>query len=199
MKPFFPYSSLVVLYSLLAILPFTLAKPVDPIPWSLLQSRAIAIRDPNLPTPSLHSTNNLSKRVRASSLPGGWSFIISSEDHFDHIGSAVSKLERFYDTMLDIIGLPQNSQLMAQYLSLADGPFELLFRLRDAAHQPTEHVPMVLVRAFLGLMLRRAEGGWAVKYTGWLMGPNGVCIDVVLQTTRAMMDIMDSAMDIYNQ
>lgn len=57
---------------------------------------------------------------------------------------------------------------------------------------------MALVRVFVQNMLGRVEREWPAEYRGWLRGPGGLVIEVVLKSTGAVMGRSDSAMDFHD-
>ena len=61
---------------------------------------------------------------------------------------------------------------------------------------PEARVPIFLVQQFVTLMQYRTRRGLAAEYRGWLRGPGGVVVDVVLETIPARL-LLDSAMDLY--
>ena len=61
---------------------------------------------------------------------------------------------------------------------------------------PEARVPIFLVQQFVTLMQYRTRRGLAAQYQGWLRGPGGVVVDVVLETIPARV-LLDSAMDLY--
>ena len=52
------------------------------------------------------------------------------------------------------------------------------------------------MRAFVAMMKIKAQRGLTAQFKGWLKGPGGVVVDVVLETIPARA-LLDSAMDIY--
>ncbi|KAL8915701.1 MAG: hypothetical protein Q9172_006752 [Xanthocarpia lactea] len=193
---------------LLLIPHLALSKPVLSFPHNTYHGTTLAIRNPDLLdldpyAPNLSVRNDkasshvLSKRVRTSGLPGGWVFITEREDHFNHINSAVRSLVAYYESLIE--SAAANPNLRAQTLSFPNGPFELIFRVRNQDRLPTAFVPMPLASYMAQMMMRRAQRGLAMKFTGWLEHPSsGVVVDIVLEMAAGLwVTILDSAMDMY--
>ncbi|KAL8910205.1 MAG: hypothetical protein Q9171_004503 [Xanthocarpia ochracea] len=200
--------SLYALTFLLLFLHLALSKPVLSFPHNTYHGTTLAIRNPGLLdlnpyTPNLSVRNNkpsshvLSKRVRTSGLPGGWVFITEREYHFNHINSAVRSLVAYYESLIE--SAAANPNLRAQTLSFPNGPFELIFRVRNQEKLPAAFVPMPLASYMAQMMMRRAQLGLAMKFTGWLEHPSsGVVVDIVLEMAGGILvTILDSAMDMY--
>ncbi|KAI4262586.1 MAG: hypothetical protein L6R42_002244 [Xanthoria sp. 1 TBL-2021] len=182
---------------LLSLLPTTNATPTTK-PLSL-------ITKPQDPSPSIHKThlttpsyphNTLSKRAHATYLTGGWTFTLATASAFTNIHSAATALNDFYRFAIDSLYDPENAAVDTRALSISDETFELLFRVRDRWIYPDARVQIFMVRQFVTLMRYRAQRGLAAQFKGWLRGPGGVVVDVVMETIPAAM-LLDSAMDIY--
>ncbi|KAI4288283.1 MAG: hypothetical protein L6R35_002459 [Caloplaca aegaea] len=185
---------LFVISSLLnGLLSLATAKPLTWSGSSTHKSNTIVIRDaitPN-PTPDFIPPYRFAKRASSTDLPGGWTCNFGAElQAFDHISSASASLEAFYRWALNELNNGEHDDLLTRSLSISDGPFELVFRHRD----PTLAVSLTMVRAFLTMMQQRSERGWAVRYAGWVEGPGGTVVDMILIVTSS---ILDSAMDMY--
>ena len=100
--------------------------------------------------------------------------IIESEQAFSDVRSAVRTLVDFYESIIESTTLPENASLRAQLLQMGvpNGPFELVFRLRDQYNYPNTFVPMALARYICQLFLRRAQRGSAVQVAG-VVGASG--------------------------
>ncbi|KAL8904682.1 MAG: hypothetical protein Q9207_003101 [Kuettlingeria erythrocarpa] len=188
-RRFFPFLVLLVLS---ATAPAALAKPVHS---SISSARTLAIREPVTPISSEGSPHRIFKRARSTSLPGGWEVIFQADlQAFDHIPSAATTLAAFYKWAFDDLGSSEYNDVHTRTLSITDGPFELVFRHRD----PSTAVPLIMVRAFLGVMLNRVQLGWVTKYAGTIEGPGGVAVDMILNIVGPVgVAVLDSAMDMY--
>ncbi|KAL9009492.1 MAG: hypothetical protein Q9173_005479 [Seirophora scorigena] len=165
------------------------AKPITRSGSSTLTSNTVATGD-------LFPPDRLSKRAHSTSLPGGWICNFAAElQAFHHISSASASLEAFYSWALNEINSGRHDRLLTDRLSIEDGPFELILRHRD----PASAVSLIKVRAFLAMMLQRSQRGWAVKYAGWVEGPGGTAVDMLLNIAAPVVttSILDSAMDMY--
>ncbi|KAL8958174.1 MAG: hypothetical protein Q9193_004715 [Seirophora villosa] len=174
---------------LIGLFSFATAKPVTWSGSSTHRSNTVATRD-------LVPPDRLSKRAHSTPLPGGWICNFAAElQAFDHISSASASLEDFYSWALNELNSGRHDRLLTDRLSIEHGPFELVFRHRDAASA----VSLTMVRAFLALMLQRSQRGWAVKYAGWVEGPGGIAVDMLLNIVAPVVtsSILDSAMDMY--
>ncbi|KAI4276267.1 MAG: hypothetical protein L6R38_005716 [Xanthoria sp. 2 TBL-2021] len=202
---------LYLLTFLLLIFPLALSKPVSSPPYNTHRPNALKLRDPNVldlnPYASnLHvrntgpSSHTLIKRDRTT-LPGGWIMIIESEQAFSNVQSAARTLVNFYESMIESTSSPQYAGLRAQLLQMGipNGPFELVFRLRDQYNHPNSFVPIALAKYVCRMFLLRAQRGSAVRFQGWLEHPaSGVVLDVVLNMAAGVaVNILDSAMDIH--
>ncbi|KAL8665804.1 MAG: hypothetical protein Q9202_001926 [Teloschistes flavicans] len=166
-----------------------------------MKKNALTIRSPSSPPPlalAFTTSTTLSKRTLAFPLPNGWWFILSREDEYAQVYTAITALTRFYTITLSKLNLPPNLDLQVPTLKLSEtnGPFQLFFHLQ--ANALLDHVPMALVRVFVQNMLGRVERAWPAEYRGWLRGPGPVAIEVVLRTTGAVMQRSDSAMDFHD-
>lgn len=175
--------------------PAAVAKPIDSSISSIFGASAKAIRSPLISSPRPLSHIQFSKRARSTSLPGGWEAIFGADlQAFNHIPSAASTLATFYRWAFDDLNSGEYDNVHTRTLSISDGPFELVFRHRD----PSSSVPLIMVRAFLSVMLRRVELGWVTKYAGTIEGPGGVAVDMILNLVGPVgTTILDSAMDMY--
>ncbi|KAL8867257.1 MAG: hypothetical protein Q9174_005780 [Haloplaca sp. 1 TL-2023] len=189
--------NLAVLLLFLSELPLLFASPVDTSWHRVDPVRGLTIREAVFNSQALPSTHDgLSKRTLASALPDGWWFLVSHEEHFNYIHTAVSRIVRYYSAMLTTMTLPQNSALQSPDIVLQDGPFELSFRVHDRLKYPDFTIPPWLVRAFIKLMLQRAQRGLAVQYSGYLRRDDGMSIGVTLRTVGVVVNVLDSASDI---
>ncbi|KAI4087702.1 MAG: hypothetical protein LQ339_008826 [Xanthoria mediterranea] len=200
-----------LLTSLLLTVPFALSTPVTSPAYNNHHSNALELWDPNTPNTNPHEPNLSGRSIGRSShalvkrsrttLPGGWIMIIESEQAFSDVRSAVRTLVDFYESIIESTTLPEKASLRAQLLQMGipNGPFELVFRLRDQYNYPNSFVPMALARCICQLFLRRAQHGSAVRWQGWLEHPaSGVVLDVVLNMAEGVVvNILDSAMDIH--
>lgn len=194
MKTIVPFLQL-LLYFLFALnLPTSIATPID----SHLQLRkpldAIGARNPNaLPL----NPRSLSKRAPPTQLLGG-AYCIFEEHYvsFSNIPAAALSLQQFYRWILTALDQPRYANINTALLYIQDGPFELWFRPhRNNGNLP---VPIFLVKAFVAEMLRRAERGWAMKYSGQVHESNGAVFEMLIQLAQPLaMSILDSAMDIH--
>ncbi|KAI4096386.1 MAG: hypothetical protein LQ339_006974 [Xanthoria mediterranea] len=148
------------------------------------------------PNPPSLSTHTHPKRAPATHLPGGWTFTLSTASTFSNPTPATTALATFYHFALTSLYDPAHSTLSTRALSISDEIFELLFRVRDRWMFPEARVPIFMVRQFVTLMQYRTRRGLAAQYQGWLRGPGGVVVDVVLETIPARL-LLDSAMDLY--
>ncbi|KAL9579432.1 MAG: hypothetical protein Q9203_006698 [Teloschistes exilis] len=198
------FSDILLVSFLLSIPSFTFAKPINQSPpRTTLVSNALTIRSSPFPpprafAPTATTTSTLSKRGLSFNLPGGWWFVYAREDEYSQIYTAITALTRFYTTTLAKLELPPSLDLQSTSIKLSEpnGPFQLSFHLRSA-NAVLDHVPMALVRLFVQSMLGRVERAWPAEYRGWLRGPGGLLIEVVLKSTGAVMGRSDSAMDIH--
>ncbi|KAL8732773.1 MAG: hypothetical protein Q9166_002555 [cf. Caloplaca sp. 2 TL-2023] len=181
----------IVFHLLLFIIPAVISKPIEFTFLYESQAKSLSIRSSHQFT-----SNTLLKRARPTFFPGGWSYSTHSIGHFNHIPSAATTLEYFYQFALSGLSDPSNFAVQTRTLSISDDTFELLFRIRNRWQYPEARVSMLMVQAFVTLMRFRARRGLAIRYEGWLKGPGGVVVDVVLQTMGTS-PILDSAMDMY--
>ena len=171
---------------LLLLLPTTTTSTPNP------QSLTSNPQPPSLSThPHTHP-----KRAPITHLPGGWTFTLSTASTFNPPTPATTALYTFYHFALTSLYDPAHATLSTRALSISDEIFELLFRVRDRWMFPEARVPIFLVRQFVTLMQYRTRRGLAAQYRGWLRGPGGVVVDVVLETIPARL-LLDSAMDLY--
>ncbi|KAL9005194.1 MAG: hypothetical protein Q9188_002030 [Gyalolechia gomerana] len=174
-----------------------IAKPID-LPWqSTDQLDAIAVRNPNPLHINALPVHSLSKRAPPTLLPGG-AYCIFEEHYvsFSNIPAAARYLQIFYHFALEALEQPRYAGLRTLVLCIQGGPFELYFR--PHGNNPNLPVPLFMVKQFLALMLRRAERGWAMKYSGAVHEPDGAVFEMVLQLAGPVAtSILDSAMDMY--
>ncbi|KAL8923521.1 MAG: hypothetical protein Q9172_003094 [Xanthocarpia lactea] len=181
----------------LLCVPTTIAKPIVPISLAEDQYPSVSVRNAHLPIPNTLSPYvSLTKRDSAAFITRGWSFILSSADHFNHVHSAASALNDFYQYALESLYEPRNTGVLTRAISISDPTFELIFHIRDAWRYPNAQLDVFLVRQFVTLMRYRAQRGLAAQYRGWLQGPGGIIVDVVMSTIPAAI-LLDSAMDMY--
>ncbi|KAL8933700.1 MAG: hypothetical protein Q9216_006248 [Gyalolechia sp. 2 TL-2023] len=177
--------------------PIATAKPVDSPPEPRERFNAVAVRNlQSLPT-NLLRIRHLSKRAPPTPLPGG-AYCIFEEHYvsFSNLPAAARSLQAFYHFALEALDQPENANLRTLALSIQDGPFELYFR--PHRNNANLAVPLFMVRSFVALMLRRAERGWAMKYSGAIHEPDGAVFEMVLQLAGPVVtSILDSAMDMY--
>ncbi|KAL8649967.1 MAG: hypothetical protein Q9210_004096 [Variospora velana] len=135
------------------LLSLATAKPLTWSGSSTHKSNTIVIRDAITPNPDFIPPHRFTKRAHSTALPGGWICNFAAElQAFDHISSASASLEAFYSWALDELNNGQHDDLLTWTLSISDGPFELVFRHRDAASA----VSLTMVRAFLAMMRQRS-------------------------------------------
>lgn len=189
-------TSPVVLSFFLLYAPTTIAKPIVPISLTENQDPSVSVRNAHLPIPNtLSRYTSLTKRDSAF-ITRSWSFILSSADHFNHVHSAASALNDFYEYALESLYEPRNIGVLTRAISISDPTFELIFHIRDAWRYPNAQLDVSMVRQFVTLMRYRAQRGLAAQYRGWLLGPGGIIVDVVMSTIPAAI-LLDSAMDMY--
>ena len=143
-------------------------------------------------------TNPISLTTRAPSthLPGGWTLTFASTTTFTPLPPAATALNAFYRFALTELFTAGIETVSTRVFSISDETFELLFRIQDRYAYPNARVEVWLVRAFVAMMKIKAQRGLTAQFKGWLKGPGGVVVDVVLETIPARA-LLDSAMDIY--
>ncbi|KAL8934432.1 MAG: hypothetical protein Q9211_005228 [Gyalolechia sp. 1 TL-2023] len=164
------------------ISPIADAKPIDSPLQPRDQPNAIAARNP-IP---LHSNPvsvdslRLSKRAPPTPLPGG-AYCVFLEHYlsFSNLPAAAQSLQDFYRFGLEALERPKYATVRTLMLAIRAGPFELVFR--PHGNNPKAEVPIFVVKQFLALMLRRAERGLAIKYSGAVHEPNGAVFEMMLQ------------------
>ncbi|KAL9581642.1 MAG: hypothetical protein Q9212_003774 [Teloschistes hypoglaucus] len=194
------FSVVLLLSFLLPILSFTFAQPINQLPpRTISKNDALTTRSPSLTTTAAINTSTLSKRALSFALSDGWWFVYATKDEYSQIYTAITALARFYTITLAKLELPPSLDLQSPAIKLSDpnGPFQLFFRLRNA-NDALDHVPMALVRLFVQSMLGRVESAWPAEYRGWLRGPGGLVIEVILKSTGSVMRRSDSAMDFHD-
>ncbi|KAL9626282.1 MAG: hypothetical protein Q9204_007430 [Flavoplaca sp. TL-2023a] len=142
------------------------------------------------------STHTLSSRAPSTHLPGGWTLTLASTTTFTPLPPAATALNAFYRYALSELFTAGIETVSTRVFSISDETFELLFRIQDRYAHPEARVEVWLVRAFVAMMKIKAQRGLTAQFKGWLKGPGGVVVDVVLETIPARA-LLDSAMDIY--
>ncbi|KAL8767871.1 MAG: hypothetical protein Q9209_005763 [Squamulea sp. 1 TL-2023] len=195
--PSFTKTSIVFPFFLLVLSAVTAALKESSSTQDEDETKSLWKLDQYLPTSDRHlSPALISKRARATYITGGWTFIIGSTNHFNHIPSAASAMKDFYRFALDSLYDPENAAVQTRSLSISDETFEILFHIRDRWQHPDARLSIFMVRQFVTLMQYRAQRGLAAQYKGWLQGPGGVIIDVAMDIIPAAV-LLDSAMDMY--
>ncbi|KAL8782265.1 MAG: hypothetical protein Q9213_005539 [Squamulea squamosa] len=190
-------TSIVFPFFLLVLSAFTAPLTESPLTDDKDEVQSLWLRDQHLPLSDRHLSPALvTKRARATYITGGWTFILGSSNHFNHIHSAASALKEFYRFALDSLYDPHNSAVETRSLSISDETFEIIFHIRDRWQYPDARLSIFMVRQFVTLMQYRAQRGLAAQYKGWLQGPGGVIIDVAMDIIPAAV-LLDSAMDMY--
>ncbi|KAL8995442.1 MAG: hypothetical protein Q9169_004813 [Polycauliona sp. 2 TL-2023] len=154
---------------------------------------------PTLPPPPPHQPPT--KRVPTTHLPGGWTFHLSTPlTTLTPLPPAATALTAFYTFCLSSLfpssDDPPITSISTRVLSLSDETFELLFRIHDRYAYPDARVSIFLVQQFVTLMALRTRRGMVGEFRGWLKGPGGVVVDVVLSVIPAR-SLLDSAMDFF--
>ncbi|KAL9596827.1 MAG: hypothetical protein Q9219_005541 [cf. Caloplaca sp. 3 TL-2023] len=178
------------------------AKPLGPASRHHKPSDTIAIRSPNPQHSSPLPVHQLFKRAPPNRLPGG--SYISFDAHyqsFTSVPNAARALEFFYSQIIEAIDDSRNANFRNPFLCITEGPFQLVIR----AHEWNPDVPvrLIVVRELAIMMLRRAQRGLAIQFSGTVHERDGTVFEMLLRLAvpavvePVVRGIVDSAMDMF--